>query len=124
MKLLENRDDVIHMVNEFYAKVQKDELIGPIFNDQAKVDWSKHLPKMYDFWEDLLFHQDNYSGRPFPPHIPLGLEQRHFERWVHLFLATVEENFYGFKADEVKTRAQKIAFNFQVNLGLIKFDLN
>lgn len=118
-RLIESRQDIELLVNSFYDKVRKDELIGPIFNDVAKVDWQEHLPKLYNFWSDLLLGSDDYRGRPFPPHIPLDLQPDHFVRWLELFFATVDEHFYGPKADEVKARAHRIAHNFMINLGYI-----
>jgi hemoglobin len=118
-KLLATREDVQLMVDSFYAKVRQDELIGPIFNDVAKVDWSHHLPKLYDFWSDLLLGTDLYHGRPFPPHVPLNLEIQHFERWLRLFTATVDEHFTGLKALEAKQRAIRIGQNFAINLRLL-----
>ncbi|MBX2989392.1 MAG: group III truncated hemoglobin [Bdellovibrionaceae bacterium] len=117
---LANREDVQEMVDTFYAKVRQDPLIGPIFDDVAKVNWDEHLPKLYDFWSDLLLGTDDYKGRPFPPHRPLGLEIPHFERWLQHFIGTVDELFIGLKADEAKVRALRIARNFSINLGLIE----
>jgi hemoglobin len=120
LKAIESRDDIQILVHEFYAKVRKDSLIGPIFNDVAQVDWDEHLPKIVNFWSDLLLGEDSYRGRPFPPHIPLNLEASHFERWLRLFVQTVDENFTGLKADEVKKRAFGIARNFMANLQSIQ----
>ncbi len=117
-KTLESREDVQLMVDSFYDKVRKDGLIGPIFNDVAKVDWSEHLPKLYNFWSDLLLGEDTYRGRPFPPHMHLNLKPAHFEQWLRLFVETVDEHFIGMKAEEAKTRAFRIARNFMINLNL------
>ncbi|AGH95555.1 group III truncated hemoglobin [Pseudobdellovibrio exovorus] len=116
---IQSRQEIIHIVDSFYTKVRADELIGPIFNDVAKVDWDEHLPKLYNFWEDLILGSDNYRGRPFPPHIKLDLKMEHFERWLGLFTQTVDENYSGLKAEEIKARARRIAYNFSINLGLI-----
>ena len=43
-KDIENRGDIILLINTFYEKVKRDEVIGYIFNDVAKVNWEKHLP--------------------------------------------------------------------------------
>lgn len=118
-KPIETRQDIQLLVDSFYAKVRQDSLIGPVFNDVAQVNWDEHLPKLYDFWSDLLLGEDSYRGRPFPPHIPLNLQPSHFERWLTLFIQTVDENFVGMKADEVKNRALRIARNFMANLSLI-----
>lgn len=119
MKPLETREDIRLLVDSFYGKVKLDPLIGPIFIDVAKVDWNEHLPRLYDFWSDLLLGSDDYHRRPFPPHIPLGLKLEHFERWLKLFIETVNEHFTGLKAEEAKSRALRIARNFCINLGLI-----
>jgi hemoglobin len=113
---INSREEVIKIVDSFYAKVRKDELIGPIFTEEAKVDWDEHLPKLYNFWEDLLFGTENYNGRPFPPHMKFNLKIEHFERWLKLFVETIDENFSGMKAEEMKARALRIAQNFLRNI--------
>lgn len=118
-KPLETREDIQKLVDGFYGKVKADSYIGPIFTDVAKVDWDEHLPKLYNFWADLLLGEDTYRGRPFPPHVPLNLQPGHFERWLKLFVETVDEYFIGLKAEEAKTRALRIARNFMINLSLI-----
>lgn len=119
-KLILTRDEIKILVDSFYDKVKQDSLIGPIFTVEAKVDWDHHLPKLYDFWEDLLLDSEKYNGRPFPPHFKLELKQEHFERWIKLFLTTVDENFEGLKAHEAKEKALRIASNFMHNLKLMK----
>lgn len=119
LETIDSRKNIIQIVDSFYEKVRKDDLIGPIFNETAKVDWDEHLPKLYNFWEDLLFGTDNYKGRPFPPHTQLNLKLEHFERWLDLFTTTVDEKFEGLKAEEMKARARRIAYNFSYNLGLV-----
>ncbi len=118
-KPLETRADIQTLVDSFYGKVKADSYIGPIFTDVAIVDWDEHLPKLYNFWADLLLGEDTYRGRPFPPHVPLNLQPGHFERWLKLFVETVDEHFVGLKAEEAKTRALRIARNFMINLSLI-----
>lgn len=118
-KPIETREDIQLLVDSFYSKVRQDTYIGPIFNDVAKVDWDEHLPKLYNFWSDLLLGEDSYRGRPFPPHMKLSLENGHFEQWLRLFVQTVDEHFVGLKANEAKERALRIARNFMINLNLL-----
>ena len=113
---IQSREQIIKIVDEFYAKVRKDELIGPVFIDQAKIDWEEHLPKLYSFWEDLLFGTNQYHGRPFPPHMRFNLKLEHFERWLQLFTETIDESYTGLKADEMKSRALRIGQNFLHNI--------
>ena len=107
------RSDVENLVNTFYDKVRDDATIGVIFNEIADVNWDTHLPKMYDFWEDILFGTGNYRGRPMPPHFKLNetypFQPEYFDAWLALFYATVDELFEGEKATEVKMRAMNIA---------------
>jgi hemoglobin len=117
---IENKDiltrtDVSLMVNKFYEKVKTDELLAPVF---GHVDWPSHLPVMYDFWSSMLLGDQTYRGNPFQKHLPLPIERKHFTRWLQLFKETVDENFGGEKAEEVKSRADSIAGIFQHRLGL------
>jgi hemoglobin len=108
------------LVNSFYAKVNKDDLLAWIFNDFAKVDWETHLPIMYDFWSTVLLYTKSYKAHPFDVHISLPVEKRHFDRWVKLFQETVEEHFSGPAAEEAKSRASSISEIFQYKLKIIK----
>lgn len=110
-------EDIELLVNSFYAKVQAEPLLGPIFNGVIKDNWPVHLKKMYGFWQTILFNERAYSGSPFPPHAKLPIDKKHFDTWLHLFETTVNEHFEGEKADEAKWRAQKMAemFNFKIN---------
>lgn len=113
MKNLETRKDVEFLVNKFYDKVGKDETIGFFFNDIAKVNWDLHLPKMYQFWETLLFGKASYKGNPMAAHFPINemeaMEKHHFDHWLELWTATVDENFEGENAEAAKTKASNIA---------------
>lgn len=113
MKKLETRQDIEDLVNGFYLRVQGDDKIGFFFTDVAKVDWSHHLPKMYSFWETLLFGQISYKGNPMAIHFPINaevpMEKFHFEQWIALWTATVEENFSGEMADLAIYKAKNIA---------------
>ncbi len=113
IKHLENRQDIEHLVNSFYDKIRKNEKLGYIFEDIAQVNWEKHLPKMYSFWEMILFEKDEYKGAPLRPHLAINamhtLDFEHFNTWLVLFEQTVHENFNGEKAEEIILRAKNIA---------------
>jgi len=110
---IENRKDVEQLINSFYDKVKRDNVIGFIFNDVAKVNWEKHLPVMYDFWEGVIFLTGKYSGNPMEVHMKLNqrvkLGKEQFERWIKLFTETVDELFEGKKAGLAKEKANGIA---------------
>jgi hemoglobin len=108
------------LVDSFYHKVNADALLSLIFNEVAQVDWQKHLPLLYQFWNTLLFRTNTYQGRPWPKHALLPVKAGHFDRWVSLFKETVDEHFSGPKAAEAKNIAASIADTFQNRLHLAK----
>lgn len=112
-----DRRDVILLVNTFYDKVKSDPLIGKLF---SRVTWDTHLPVMYSFWSSMMLGEASYRGNPLQKHLPLPLEKEHFERWLALWMETVDELFKGDRAEEIKMRAQSIAGIFQVKMGLPK----
>ena len=112
--------DVRTLVDAFYERVNRDDLLAPVFNDFAQVDWAAHLPKMYQFWESMLFGVGTYEGAPFPKHAVLPVRKEHFARWLALFVETVNAHFSGPKAEEAKGRAASIADTFAQRMGLLK----
>ncbi len=118
---INSSEDVKKLVDTFYEKVNADEVLSPVFNDFAKVDWPKHLPRMYQFWESILFSTGEYQGRPFQKHIPLPINETHFERWVSLFIKNTDEHFVGERAEEAKHRARTIAHIFNTKLAHINY---
>jgi len=115
-----SREDIQLMVNEFYGKVKEDELLGPIFENVVKGNWDAHLEKMYGFWETIVFNVKKYSGSPFHKHLPLPIEGKHFERWLALFHATINEHFVGKHAEEIKKRSTQMGIMFEYKLKHIK----
>lgn len=120
-KDITGRADIELAIRSFYDKVVADDTIGFIFNDIAKVNWEKHLPVMYDFWENVLFFTGKYSGDPMNVHKHLNniieLNMQHFERWTRLFNQTIDELFQGENAERAKQRALSIATIMQVKLA-------
>lgn len=131
-KDIESREDVEVLVNSFYSRVQQDDLIGPIFNDVAKVDWGHHLPKMYDFFETIILGHKGFKGNPMETHFKLNrqfpLKPEHFDQWKSLFFATIDELFEGLNASEAKQKATSIADlmfykinNLSGNINVLKY---
>jgi hemoglobin len=110
---ISDRRDVTCLVNVFYDRIRGDRLLGPIFDDVAQVDWTTHLPRMYDFWESVLFAASRFKGQPLVVHRALDqrtpLTDREFDRWVALFHGTVDDLFAGAVADHAKRSASQIA---------------
>lgn len=77
-------------IDAFYAKVQKDDVIGPVFM-RVVHDWTGHKRTMVDFWSRAILGTERYNGLPLPPHVALKLDQSHFDRWLKLWKEACEE---------------------------------
>ena len=119
-KDISNRFDVELLVNSFYNKVREDELISFFFSEIVAVDWEKHLPVMYNFWENTLLFTGIYKGNPMLTHEHLhkrtNLTEQNFARWNQLFILTVDELFEGNKATLAKQRALSISTIMQIKI--------
>jgi hemoglobin len=112
--------DVACLVDVFYDRVRDDDLLGPIFDDIAHVDWATHLPRMNDFWESVLFARATFKGAPLLVHRALArrtpLTTAAFEHWIALFQSTVDDLFSGPMAEHAKNSAARIAVTMERNI--------
>ena len=119
-KDITSREDIERLVDSFYERVRQDDVIGFIFNDVARVNWEKHLPIMYDFFENMLFYTGSYTGNPMELHRHIGrklpLTKEHFQQWETLFCQVVDELFEGEKAELVKQRAMSISTVMKIKI--------
>lgn len=101
------------MVRRFYADVAMDDLLGPMFEDVAQVDWTDHLPKLTAFWCRALLGQQGYVGNPFRAHALVHEKQpfthAHFERWLQLFDETLELGWVGPNVERARELARNVA---------------
>ena len=117
---IQTLDDIKLMVNTFYGRIQKNEVLGPIFEEKLDGRWEQHLEKMYRFWQTILFDEHTYSGAPFPPHARMPIDESHFIIWVQNWTGTVDEFFAGPIADEAKKRGTLMAAIFNSKLEFFK----
>jgi hemoglobin len=107
---LDSVAEIGEMVRRFYGDVAQDELLGPMFEEVAQVDWAEHIPKLTAFWSRALLGLPGYSGNPFKAHADVHAARpftaRHFERWLSLFYETLE----GWDGPNVE-RARELAGN-------------
>ena len=116
MKEIQNRKDVTQLVNTFYLKIRKDDLLGPIFNSHIPEEkWPEHLSKLTDFWETNLFGIPKFKGNPSAKHINVDVnlnhtvDQTHFGKWLQLWFETINELFEGVLATKAKESARKMS---------------
>ena len=66
-KSIKNRESVFFLVDTFYNKIRKDDLLGSIFNGMI-TDWDTHLEHLTNFWCSQLFIERSYEGNPIEAH--------------------------------------------------------
>ncbi len=117
-KDIENRDDLLLLIQTFYKKLLSDDSINYLFTDVAKINLDRHFPVLVDFWDSILFHSDTYHKNAMQPHMDLHqkspLAKHHFETWLGYFKTTVDELFAGDNAFIIKERATSIATVMQI----------
>ena len=117
---IETRSDCERLVRAFYGRALEDSIIGWIFVDVARLDLEPHVPQITAFWETILLGAQSYSGGAFRPHAEIHarvtLRAGHFERWLGLWRATVDELFAGERAELAKAHAERVARAFHARL--------
>ncbi len=116
-KDIKDKTDIKTLVDLFYSKVQTDDLLAPMF---AHVNWQEHLPVMYSFWDNVLFHTGGYEGNPMAKHQGINqkfpLSHQHFDQWLEHFIATLDTTFQGPNTETLKVRAKNIAIIMELKI--------
>lgn len=112
-------ETMVHeLVHEFYARIRKDETLGPIFNAEIR-DWPKHLDTMCAFWSSVALMTGRYKGNPMAMHSRLpGLTRALFERWLTLFRETTADVCTPGAAEFFVLRSERIAQSLQMGIAL------
>lgn len=118
---LDNKETIKVFVEQFYEKVLVDELLAHIFTDVAKINIEEHFLKIRSYWEKMLLKDPAYKRHMMNIHrevyakFPFSTQE--FERWVKLFVETVEQGYQGPMADRAIKLANTIAFNMDTVLN-------
>jgi hemoglobin len=112
-----NDADLQRLVDAFYAKVQKDPLLGPVFNT-AVADWPEHLEKLGAFWSSVMRTTGRYKGSPMGAHLRHAaiIEPEMFDRWLALWRQTAAEELAPEDAAAVTEKAERIAESLKLAL--------
>jgi len=119
-----SKENIRTMVNTFYVKILKDDIVGPFFiaklgDDMNNEHWLPHLDLLVNFWASIALGDTDYRGNPFAPHTQLGeLKRETFEQWLVLFSETLDEVYVPSVAAQFKERSTIIAGNFMRNLRI------
>ena len=120
MQDVKTREDLHLIMRSFYVKLLSDLEINFIFTHVAKIDLEPHLLDLVDFWEQMLFNKGNYEKNVLQIHLDinskLNFTQQHFTIWLKYFNLSIDENFSGLNAENMKTRALSIATVMQIKI--------
>ncbi len=64
-----NEARIGQLVDRFYAKVRKDNMLGPIFEEAIGDGWSSHLATMRSFCSTVILGLVSYKGNPMAVHL-------------------------------------------------------
>ncbi len=112
------------MVDRFYSKILKDDLLADFFierlgDEMITDEWQSHLTLLTDFWASITLGDTSYNSQPVKPHMHMeGLNREAFERWLELFFETVQKLYTEETANIFKKRSEMIANNFMRLLGI------
>ncbi len=117
---LVSEDEIVRLVDAFYAKVRRDPILAPVFERAiASEAWPRHLAKMYDFWSAVMRTSGRYKGNPLAVHARIeGLEEAMFEPWLTLFRETAAELFPPEVAALFRIKSERIAESLKLGLFL------
>lgn len=104
------------LVRAFYARVQADPLIGPVFAARIE-DWEAHIVKLCAFWSSVALMTGRYHGQPMQAHLELPVAAEHFDRWIAIFEATANELCPPAAATHFVDRARRIADSFELGMA-------
>ena len=110
---LDTRSRIHDLVVDFYRVVAMDDVLGPVFNEVAEVDWAEHIPKLIDYWCRVLLREPGYDGYILRAHQRVAADEpfraEMFDRWFQLFVEAVDREWRGPVADRAKEHAAQIA---------------
>lgn len=109
---LADRAAIHDLVVAFYREVVFDDLLAPVFDEVAEVDWAEHIPKLIDFWCRVLLGERGYDGAVLTAHRHVHdiqpFRPEHFERWYALWVETIDRRWAGPLAELAKQHAARI----------------
>ena len=113
-------DRIAALVEDFYGRVQGDDLLGPVFAAHVQ-SWDVHLARMTTFWGSIMRAETGYQssekGTPLQIHARLAeIDPRHFARWLSLFDTTTSDHFPEWAAQNIMRRARRMAVTLSAHL--------
>lgn len=110
-------DQIIRVVDEFYAAVQTHPELGPVFAAHV-TDWPAHKAKIVRFWRNAILMDRSYDGNPMAVHRDAGdVRPGMFVPWLALFDAVLRRNLPPEVAEAWSALAHRIGRGLSYGLG-------
>lgn len=116
-------DQIDMLVAAFYARVRKDDTLGPIFlraigtNDGV---WAHHEAHIASFWRNAMGLDRSFSGNPMMKHLANAeILPEHFPIWLGLFRQTAMDVLPQTEAQVIADLADRIGHS--LSIGLTQF---
>lgn len=97
------------LVTRFYREIVFDDLLAPVFDEVAEVDWTVHIPNLIDYWCWILLGTPRFRGTVAATHRQLHAKEAitpaHCDRWYALWCATSDDSWTGPCAERAQTHA-------------------
>jgi hemoglobin len=123
MNDIQTQEDLYLLVAEFYKKLFSDERISFVFTEIVPIHLhlEEHLQILVKFWSQAILGTGGYTNNLTQLHLDVNLKSQLtpelFKIWLHHFYTTVDENFKGEKAEQIKTQALSIATILQIKIA-------
>lgn len=111
---IQSKEDIQLLVDTFYQKVLKDDLLFPFFKE---LDFTHHLPRMVHFWSFVCLDEPGYTTNITEIHSKMRLSKELFDQWVRIFHETVDSLFIGEIASKAKERAHIMGWTMSSKLS-------
>ncbi|QXP69098.1 group III truncated hemoglobin [Polaribacter sp. R2A056_3_33] len=120
---ISSRKDIKNIITKFYDLLLADKKMIPFFEDiVAQNHLEEHLEVISDFWNDILFDTNTYANNVMKKHVDknvfVAFKKEHFTIWMSYFFKTIDDNFEGERAHNMKNRARSIATVMELKMGV------
>lgn len=122
MNDIKTREDILLILKEFYQKLLADNSINYFFTKVTNVEehLEEHLEILATFWEQSLFLKGGYYNNMFQIHQKVHekstFTKEHYQTWLNHWNQTIDANFQGNYAEQMKTQALSMATVMQIKL--------
>jgi hemoglobin len=121
MNDIQTQKDLYFLLDEFYKKLLDDHRINYIFTDVVKIKIEEHLPILVTFWSQMILGTGGYTNNLTDIHLKVDklehLTPKLFDIWLYHFNNTINENFEGKNAIEIKLQAKNLSIILQIKIA-------